>query len=266
VRRPRTKSRRPAKTRRGRTTKTKRNNAPTAARRASSIFADLQEQVSALTHELAEAREQQTATAEVLSVISSSPGELEPVFQAMLSNATRLCEANFGNLLLYDGGAFRFAAMHGAPPAWKELRGRRRAAQPTSIGSQGYGIELETLASWPALMFAAIIALPPFRGFVGDELAELGGRHGHRNAANVGEPRPDLRIGETRIDLLVELVDHVGRRARRCADPWRLTGHSAKVNVAPDEPDTLVSRFRSSPEFAARSRADFGIKGTLATL
>jgi hypothetical protein len=57
---------------------------------------------------------------------------------------------------------------------------------------------------------------------------------------NVGEPRPDLRIGETRIDLLVELVDHVGRRARRCADPWRLTSNSAKVNVAPDEPDTLV--------------------------
>src|ERR1700731_2228487 len=89
-------------------------------------------------------------------------------------------------------------------------------------------------------MFAAMITLPPFRGFVGAELAKLGGRHGHRNAANVGEPRPDLRIGETRIDLLVELVDHVGRRARRCADPWRLTRNSAKVNVAPDEPDTLV--------------------------
>src|SRR5215471_12198764 len=86
-------------------------------------------------------------------------------------------------------------------------------------------------------MFAAMITLPPFRGFVGDELAKLGGRHGHRNAANVGEPRPDFRIGETRIDLL---VDHVGRRARRCADPWRLSSNSAKVNVAPDEPDTLV--------------------------
>jgi hypothetical protein len=127
------------------------------------------------------------------------------------------------------------------------LKVRRRAAQPTSIGSQGYGIELETLASQPALMFAAMITLPPFRGFVGAELAKLGGRHGHRNAANVGEPRPDLRIGETRIGLLVELVDHVGRRARRCADPWRLTSNSAKVNVAPDEPDTLVIRNRLKP-------------------
>ena len=88
-------------------------------------------------------------------------------------------------------------------------------------------------------MFAAMITLPPFRGFVGDELAKLGGRHGHPNAANVGGPRLDLHIGETRIDLLVELVDHVDRRARRCADPWRLTSNSAKVNAS-DEPDTLV--------------------------
>ena len=76
------------------------------------------------TRELSEALEQQTATSDVLRVISSSPGELEPVFQAMLENATRICEAKFGNLLLYDGDAFRFVAMHGAPPAWDALRRR----------------------------------------------------------------------------------------------------------------------------------------------
>jgi predicted nucleic acid-binding Zn-ribbon protein len=77
VRRPRTKSRRPAKTRHGSTTKPKRNNAPKAARPTSSTLADLQQQVSALTRELAEAREQQTATSEVLKTISSSAGELQ---------------------------------------------------------------------------------------------------------------------------------------------------------------------------------------------
>jgi len=76
------------------------------------------------TDDLSEALEQQTATSEVLQVISSSPGELEPVFQAMLANATRICEAKFGNLLLYDGDAFRFVAMRGAPAAWDALRRR----------------------------------------------------------------------------------------------------------------------------------------------
>src|SRR5215831_1955241 len=65
-----------------------------------------------LTKKLAEALEQQTATSEVLRVISSSPRALEPVFEAMLANAVRLCEAKFGNLNLYDGEAYRNVALH----------------------------------------------------------------------------------------------------------------------------------------------------------
>jgi GAF domain-containing protein len=80
------------------------------------------DEVQARTHELSEALEQQTATSEVLRVISSSPGELNPVFEAMLANATRLCEANFGSLYLREGDAFRITAMHNAPPAYEELR------------------------------------------------------------------------------------------------------------------------------------------------
>jgi GAF domain-containing protein len=77
------------------------------------------------TRELSESLEQQTATSDVLRVISSTPGELKPVFQAMLENAVRICDATFGNLMLYDGNMYRFAALHGAPPAWEELARRQ---------------------------------------------------------------------------------------------------------------------------------------------
>src|SRR5215468_4034018 len=109
----------------------KRNNAPTSARPASPTLADLQEQVSALTRELAEAREQQTATSEVLRVISSSPGDLESVFQAMLENATRICGAKFGSLVLFEGNSYRRVALHNAPAAFVEAQAKN-PVQPLS--------------------------------------------------------------------------------------------------------------------------------------
>jgi GAF domain-containing protein len=73
------------------------------------------------TAELSESLEQQTATSEVLGVISSSPGELEPVFQAMLANAARLCEANFGILFRYDGLVFRAEAVRDVAPEFADF-------------------------------------------------------------------------------------------------------------------------------------------------
>jgi GAF domain-containing protein len=84
-----------------------------------------------LLNELRESLQQQTATANVLRVISSSPGDLEPVFQAMLENAVRICDAKFGNLLRRDGDAFRFAAGVGVPPKLAEFHSQRASFSPT---------------------------------------------------------------------------------------------------------------------------------------
>src|ERR1700730_1979105 len=112
-------------------------------RRHRSPAADLQKQLDGRTRELAEARkhlaealEQQTATSEVLRVISRSPGELAPVFEAMLANAVRLCEASFGMLFRFEGGAWRAVAMLGVPPAFAEFwqRGPQRPGPRTGLG------------------------------------------------------------------------------------------------------------------------------------
>jgi GAF domain-containing protein/CheY-like chemotaxis protein len=75
-----------------------------------------------LLNELRESLQQQTATSEVLQVLSSSPGELQPVFSAMLENATRVCDSNFGTMYLREGDAYRAVSMHGAPPAYEAVR------------------------------------------------------------------------------------------------------------------------------------------------
>src|SRR5262245_53818262 len=95
-----------------------------------------------LLNELRESLQQQTATSEVLQVISSSPGELQPVFQAMLTNATRICEAKFGNLFLYEPHAFRHVCAIGEQSAFLEWLRR----QPTFALSDHPHVPLAKLA------------------------------------------------------------------------------------------------------------------------
>ena len=76
------------------------------------------------TRELTESLEQQTATSEVLQVISSSPGDLQPVFGSMLENAARICDAKFGNIFRWDGAALHLVATYNTPPAFSQLRSR----------------------------------------------------------------------------------------------------------------------------------------------
>ena len=91
---------------------------------------DLTERTSNLT----EALEQQTATSEVLQVISSSPGDLQPVFATMLENAVRICDAKFGNIYRWDGDTLRLVATLNTPPAFAEAR-MRSPFRPNSKAS-----------------------------------------------------------------------------------------------------------------------------------
>jgi two-component system NtrC family sensor kinase len=106
-------------------------------------LSELKKQLEARTRELAEVRghlsealEQQTATSEVLRAITGSPGDLKPVFEAILTNARRLCEAKFGHLLIYDGERFRVAAVHAAPSILTDFlnRGPFPAGAATGLG------------------------------------------------------------------------------------------------------------------------------------
>ncbi|MFZ0028198.1 MAG: histidine kinase, partial [Pseudolabrys sp.] len=99
-------------------------NAARAARRRKPSAVNAYEKIALLEHRLNETLEQQAATSEVLQIISRSPGDLEPVFQAMLANATRLCEAKFGTMLRAEEGGYRVVAMHGPPLAYAEERRR----------------------------------------------------------------------------------------------------------------------------------------------
>jgi GAF domain-containing protein len=121
-------------------TKLKGRNALPVARHRGPTAADLQKQLDQRTRELADAQEhlaealeQQAATSDVLQVVSSSPRELQPVFEAMLANATRICEATFGVMYLFEGDAFRAVALHG-PAAFVEAR-RRNPILPLIPGT-----------------------------------------------------------------------------------------------------------------------------------
>ena len=108
---------------------------PKAARGRSSSIASLEAKVARLTRERDESLEQQTATSEVLQIISSSPGDLEPVLAAMLEKAVRICDAKFGNIYRWDGDTLHVSASYNTPPAYAEERKRAqfRADQKTSI-------------------------------------------------------------------------------------------------------------------------------------
>jgi two-component system NtrC family sensor kinase len=143
VRRRGTVSRKASKTQHRKPTRPKRSNARATTPRGGSSLSDLQEQVAFLARQLGEAREQQTATSEVLKVIRASPGELKPVFDTILENATRLCEAAWGILWIYEAEHFHAAALRGAPQAFTAfVRNPVPVADSAALGKIARGREL----------------------------------------------------------------------------------------------------------------------------
>jgi two-component system, NtrC family, sensor kinase len=128
-----------------------------------------------LVNELRESLQQQTATADVLKVISSSPGDLEPVFETMLENAVRICGAKFGNLYLCENEGLRVVAIHNAPQAYVEERRRNPIIYPSPATTLG-----RALASRQPVQVADIHDYGPDAtdagpGTTGVKLAQLAG-------------------------------------------------------------------------------------------
>jgi class 3 adenylate cyclase/transcriptional regulator with GAF, ATPase, and Fis domain len=144
------------KRRRQKTMRVKRHEAPAAARRRRFSAADLQKQLDQRTRELAEmqedlaeALERQAANSEVLRVISSSSGELEPVFKTILENAVRVCGAKFGNLWLRDGDNFRSASTHGAPSAYRDFLRREPVVRAYTQLTMGQVVQSKQVVQVP---------------------------------------------------------------------------------------------------------------------
>jgi hypothetical protein len=112
------------KRRLGKTPEPKRRNALKDQARSKLSPATDETEVARLTRELSEERKQRTATSEVLHLLSGSHGDLNRLFDAILTSATKLCQANFGTLFVCEADAFRIVAQHNAPPAYAELRQR----------------------------------------------------------------------------------------------------------------------------------------------
>ena len=205
------------------------------------------------------------ATSEVLRVISSSPGDLQPVFEAMLANATRICEAKFGVLALSEGDAFRTVALHGAPPAYAEARRREPVIRPgleTGIG--------RAASTRQPVQIADIRAEP---AYINDpQRFAILNLAGARTILNVPMLKEDALVGVVAIyrqdvrsftDKQVELVQNFAAQAVIAIENARLLN---ELRQRTDELGRSVEELRALGEVSQAVNSTLDIETVLSTI
>jgi signal transduction histidine kinase len=223
------------------------------------------EQVQSRTRELSESLQQQTATSEVLQVISSSPGELAPVFEKMLENATRVCGAGFGSMVLVDGDKLQQVAFYNPPPELAAVRTNQvRKVHPLSSIAAAVRdkrvVQIEDIRSSPAYLAGAQHAI---------ELTELGGA---RTIVVVPMVRDDDAIGVITVyrqevrpfgDKQIDLLTNFARQAVIAIENARLLRElrlrTEEVSRSLDDLRTAQDRLVQTEKLASLGQLTAGI-------